>query len=82
MWIANDTRPPEPCSPAMDRYLQSMKIGYIEWHDGISYDLDALKELSHEELNYIEALHVSRKDEDWRDIEAPAACAPPPPSRP
>ncbi len=77
MWIYNNTRPSEPSSPAMERYLQSMKIGYIEWHDGISYDLEALKQFSPEELKYIEALHVSRKDEDWRDIEALAALGTP-----
>ncbi|MRR29852.1 hypothetical protein EG834_05935, partial [bacterium] len=57
----------------MERYLQSMKIGFIEWHDGIGYDLDALKEFSPAELRYIEGLHISRKDADWRDTEALAA---------
>lgn len=70
MWIENETQPPEPSSPALTRYIESMKIGYFEWHDGISYALDALKELSPTELNYIEALHISRKNEDWRDVEA------------
>jgi hypothetical protein len=73
MWLSSDTQPPDPSSPAMIRFIKSMKIGYIEWHDGISYDLEALKEYSTEELNYIEALLLSRKNEDWRDVEALAA---------
>ena len=73
MWIENSLQPPAPSSPVMNRFIQSMKIGYIEWHDGISYDLEALKEFSPAELDYIETLLVSRKDADWRDVEALAA---------
>ena len=73
MWIENDLQPPDPSSPAMTRFIESMKIGYIEWHDGIGYDLEALKEFSPSELDYIEALLLSRKDADWRDVEALAA---------
>jgi hypothetical protein len=60
-------------SPALEKFLQSMKIGYAEWHDGTSYDLNALKELSGEEVEQVEELLISRKDQDWRDIEALAA---------
>jgi len=73
MWIENGHQPPNPSSPAMTRLIKSMKIGYIEWHDGISYDLEALKEFSPLELEYIETLLLSRKNEDWRDVEALAA---------
>lgn len=73
MWIENDLQPPAPSSPAMTRFIKSMKIGYIEWHDGIGYDLEALKDFSPSELDYIEALLLSRKNEDWRDVEALAA---------
>jgi len=31
-------------SPALIRFLKSMHIGYAEWHDGVGYDLNALKE--------------------------------------
>jgi hypothetical protein len=40
----------KPPSPTLDKFLQSMKIGYVEWHDGIGYDLEALGELRGEEL--------------------------------
>jgi len=60
-------------SPAMQRFLKSMKIGYIEWHDGIGYDLDALQEMTTEERKEIETLLISRKDCDWRDVEGLAA---------
>jgi len=70
MWIDDHTQPPYPYSTAMTRFFNSMKIGYIEWHDGISYDLEALQEFSTDELDYIETLLISRKDEDWRDVEA------------
>jgi len=70
MWIESNHQPPDPSSPAMTRFINSMKIGYIEWHDGIGYDLEALKEFSPFELEYIETLLLSRKDADWRDVEA------------
>jgi hypothetical protein len=70
MWIESNIQPPNPSSPAMTQFMDSMKIGYIEWHDGISYNLEALREFSPAELDYIETLLVSRKDEDWRDVEA------------
>jgi hypothetical protein len=41
-----------------------MKVGYIEWHDGIPYDLEALASVSPEELVELEALLVRRKDAD------------------
>jgi hypothetical protein len=58
---------------ALQRFLESMKIDYYKWHDGIGYDLDALSELNSSELNQVEDLLVSRKDSDWRDVEALAA---------
>lgn len=60
-------------SPALERFLQSMKIGHTEWHDGTGYDLKALRELSGEEVKQVENVLVSRKDWDWRDVEALAA---------
>jgi hypothetical protein len=65
--------PPLPTSPALERFLKSMQIGFIEWHDGIGYDLDALKELGPLELKWVESLLISQKDADWRDVDALAA---------
>jgi len=50
-----------------------MKIDYYKWHDGVGYDLDALIELNSSELTQVEDLLISRKDSDWRDVEALAA---------
>ncbi len=60
-------------SPALERFLKSMNIGFIEWHDGIGYDLDALTEMPPAELNYVEKIILPRKDRDWRDVETLAA---------
>jgi hypothetical protein len=59
--------------PALERFHKSMRIGYLEWHDGIGYDLDALTQMSQYDLKTIETLMISRKDQDWRDVEALAA---------
>ena len=64
-------------SPAMRRFLQSMNIGYIEWHDGIGYDLAALKELQGAEREQVEGILIAHKDRDWRDVEALAALGTP-----
>jgi hypothetical protein len=47
-----------------------MSIGYVEWHDGIGYDLEALAGLSPEERQRAEDLVVARHAADWRDVEA------------
>ena len=47
-----------------------MAIGYMEWHDGIGYDLDALAALPPEDREVAEDLLVARRAADWRDIEA------------
>lgn len=59
-----------PFSPAFDKFIQSMKIGYEEWHDGIGYDLQALNQLNQEELEQIETILISRNNRDWRDVDA------------
>ena len=33
----------------MSRFIESMKIDYEKWHDGIGYDLKALAEANREE---------------------------------
>ena len=65
-------------SPALEKFLKSMNIGYMEWHDGNGYDLSALNELRGEELKQVESLLISRKNQDWRDVEALAALKTPP----
>jgi hypothetical protein len=47
-----------------------MTIGYMEWHDGIGYDLDALRSVAPEEREAVEDLVVARRAADWRDLEA------------
>jgi hypothetical protein len=64
-------------SPALEKFLRSMNIGYLEWHDGIGYDLNALKHIQPNELKQVEDLLISRKDSDWRDVEALAALGTP-----
>lgn len=57
-------------SPALDRFLKSMNIGYIEWHDGLGYDLDALDRLEGKDREEAEKVLVPRAEKDWRDLEA------------
>ncbi len=52
------------------RFLDSMKIDYMKWHDGIGYDLDALRQLSPAERQKAEAVLLATGCEDWRDVEA------------
>jgi hypothetical protein len=47
-----------------------MRIGYMQTHDGIPYDLDALDEITPPERVLIERKLISRSNEDWRDSEA------------
>ena len=55
---------------AYERFMASMKIDYMAWHEGTGYDLDALGAVSSEELAELEALLLQRKDSDWRDVDA------------
>jgi hypothetical protein len=61
--VANSTSP-------LQRFENSMIIDYEKWHDGIGYDLDALKQASPEERKTIEQILIQHKPRDWRDIEA------------
>jgi len=47
-----------------------MVIDYEKWHDGIGYDLEAIKEASAAEREDIEEMLINRSPLDWRDIEA------------
>ena len=51
-------------------FEQSMIIDYEKWHDGVGYDLDAIREASSAEQAAIEALLLQRGARDWRDVEA------------
>jgi hypothetical protein len=54
---------------AWERFWRSTRIGYMEWHDGIGYDLDALGEMTAEER--AETVRTLRgRPQDWRDVEA------------
>jgi hypothetical protein len=55
---------------SLDRFERSLQINYEKWHDGIGYDLDAIREASPEERASIEALLLQRGVRDWRDVEA------------
>jgi hypothetical protein len=57
-------------SENFERFRKSMQIGYLEWHDGISYDLESLAGLNDDERVAAENLLLARKNQDWRDIEA------------
>lgn len=58
-----------PDSP-LGRFEQSLHIDYEKWHDGIGYDLDAIREASQEERAAIEASLLQQDLRDWRDVEA------------
>jgi hypothetical protein len=55
-------------STSWDRFWESTKIGYVEWHDGIGYDLDALGTMTDGER--AEAIRVLRtRSQGWREVE-------------
>jgi len=60
-------------TPALDRFVRSLFIDYEKWHDGVGFDLDALREATPSER----AVAESRLDatHDWRDVEALAVLA-------
>jgi HEAT repeat protein len=62
-------------SPTYEKFIASMVMDYMKWHDGDGYDLDALKELDVEERAAAVAVLAEhlRYEPDWRDIEALAA---------
>ena len=52
------------------RFRASTNIGFEEWHDGIGYDIEALRMVSQEERDAIEQILINHYPRDWRDIEA------------
>jgi hypothetical protein len=60
----------QPLSDAAKKFISSMEMNYEMWHDGLSYDLDALKAVPQAELAAIETILIDHQPRDWRDIEA------------
>jgi len=58
---------------AIDRFLRSMEIDYGKWHDGIGFDVDALREATPAERAVAESKLDAMRD--WRDVEALALLA-------
>jgi hypothetical protein len=54
----------------LQRFEASMKIGFEEWHDGIGYDIEAIRIASQIERDAIEQIIINHNPRDWRDIEA------------
>src|SRR3990170_392922 len=51
-------------------FEKSMEIDYEKWHDGIGYDIDAIRLASQKEQKAIEQMLIRHSPRDWRDIEA------------
>lgn len=63
-------------SEAAMAFARSLHIGYAEWHDGVGYDLDALKAMTPAEQKAVEAAFVEKVASGaagCREIEALAA---------
>ena len=57
-------------SNAYERFMESTKGSYERWHEGIPYDLDALRQMTAaEQANVVRQLR-SQPRQDWRDVEA------------
>jgi hypothetical protein len=61
----------------LQRFIKRMALDYEKWHDGMSYDLEAIKQASPNESGKIEQILVDHIPKDWRDIEALAQIATP-----
>jgi len=60
-------------SACVRRFLDSMIMNYDRWHDGVGYDLEALRSMTAAEREGIEQLLITKTLDDWRDVEALAA---------
>jgi len=56
-------------SEAYERFQKSTKVGYDQWRDGLSYDLDAFAEMTAEEKDRVAQELQARGNLDWRDME-------------
>jgi hypothetical protein len=73
------SQPVQAFSDAYQDFMQSTKIGYAEWHDGIPYNMDIFRALSASERDMI-VRHLATQHGpafDWRDIEVFQAAATP-----
>ena len=65
---------PDAAAPTRDtplgRFIESMRIDYERWKEGIGYDLAAIDDALPDERARIEALLVPRATEGWREVEA------------
>ena len=66
-----------PSGDAVARFVASLTIDREAWHDGIGYDLGALRSATPEERARIEELLLGRGVRGWRDVEALAALGTP-----
>jgi len=64
---------------AYQRFIESMNIGYEQWHDGIGYDVESLAGMTPEERTEVETILIAHlvKPGDWRDVEALVALGTP-----
>jgi hypothetical protein len=58
---------------ALARFERSLFIDYEQWHDGVGYDVEALRELTDQQRRGIEA-RLAPPD-GWRDVQALAVIA-------
>jgi hypothetical protein len=57
-------------SEAFERFMASTEIDYEAWHNGVGYDVAALRELAGAERAEAERFLLDRAGSDWRDLEA------------
>lgn len=62
-----------PNESVLARFEHSLFIGYEQWHDGVGYDVEALRELTDQQRRGIEA-RLTPPD-GWRDVQALAVIA-------
>ncbi|MCL2449571.1 MAG: glutathione binding-like protein [Polyangiaceae bacterium] len=55
-------------SNAADRFWRSTKIGYVEWHDGTGYDVDAVREMTPDERDDV-VRSLRNRSPGWREVE-------------
>jgi len=65
---------PEQVNPSsltpLQRFEASMNLDFEKWHDGIGYDIEAIRIASQAERDAIEQILINHSPRDWRDIEA------------
>ena len=64
------TDKPQKSFTPIQRFEKSMEMNFEKWHDGIGYDIEAIKTASPTERKAIEQLLINHTPRNWRDIEA------------